>query len=72
MIRSKQLYLCVCVCMCLSHQPVALAIVHPLGGPQSYEGRAPVVETGITVETVKQIGGGTDHPARQRVTEQYI
>lgn len=55
------------MCMCLFHQPVSFTIVHPTGRSQSFQGGVPVEETGVTVETVKKIGGGTDHPEGQKV-----
>ena len=46
--------------------PIAHSVVDPLGGAQSFVGRAPVEETGVAVETVQQVGGGSDHTETHR------
>lgn len=39
----------------------AFSIVDPFGGSQSFVGGAPIEQTGVDVERVKQVGGGSDH-----------
>lgn len=45
----------------MSFLRVASAIINPFGGSQSFVVGAPVEETGVDVQRVKQVGGGSNH-----------
>lgn len=45
--------------------PVSHAVVHPVGGADPLIGRGPVVQAGVQVQAVEQVGCGPDDPARR-------
>lgn len=45
---------------------IASSIVNPFGGSQSFVVGAPVEETGVDVQRVQQVGGGSDHSDTQQ------